>query len=180
MIHQWVFITDTIDALYGSPSASHALLDQLSTRLLSMPSARRKPRVDMDKSYPPLLLLARGNHAGDDDGGGSSNLVFPSVTKVDPALGLGLDVSELQTLGGRPLKRPLISVRSVVSIKELDEFVHNASSQAFEQAFTMAEPDMEYIDALLVSDLMYLDFTASGGGQSPVIAPAGFVSDFEL
>ncbi|KAJ2137737.1 hypothetical protein GGH17_001432, partial [Coemansia sp. RSA 788] len=169
LIHQWVFITDTIDALYGSPSASHALLDRLCTRLLSMPSTRRKSAVVRDNSYPPALLTR----------GEDSNLVFSSVAAIDPALGVDLGATELQMLGGRPLKRPIISVRSVASIKELDEFVHNALAQTFQEAFTMAEPDMEYIDALLMSDLMFLDFTAANS-QSPVLSPAGFVSDFEL
>ncbi|KAJ2470159.1 hypothetical protein IWW56_006588, partial [Coemansia sp. RSA 2131] len=52
-------------------------------------------------------------------------------------------------------------------------------AQTFQEAFTMAEPDMEFIDALLMSDLMFLDFTAANS-QSPVLSPAGFVSDFEL
>ncbi|KAJ1847003.1 hypothetical protein LPJ70_001754, partial [Coemansia sp. RSA 2708] len=171
LIHQWIFITDTIDALYGSRSASHALLDQLSARLLSMPSsARRKHAQLKDKSYPSILLA-------DSDG---PSLKFPWVTEVDPELGLALNATELQTLSGRPLKRPIISIRSVVSIKDVDAFVHNASAQAFEAAFTMAEPDTEFIEALLVSDLMYLDFTTNANNQSPSMAPAGFISDFEL
>ncbi|KAJ2530185.1 hypothetical protein IWW43_004470 [Coemansia sp. RSA 1935] len=51
--------------------------------------------------------------------------------------------------------------RSVASIKELDEFVHNASAQTFQEAFTVAKPDMGLTDALLMSNLMFLDFTAA-------------------
>ncbi|KAJ2450431.1 hypothetical protein EV183_004307 [Coemansia sp. RSA 2336] len=172
MVHQWIFITDTIDALYGSRSASHALLDQLSARLLSMPSKRRSASRKKDLSYPPALLET------DDD---NASLIFASsVTQVDASLGLDMDSTELQTLGGRPLKRPLISIRSITSVKELDVFVHNASAQAFQSAFTTAVPDTEYIEALLLSDIMYLDFTSSVNNQSPSMAPAGFISDFEL
>ncbi|KAJ2850140.1 hypothetical protein IWW36_002142 [Coemansia brasiliensis] len=172
MVHQWIFITDTIDALYGSRSASHALLDQLSARLLSMPSKRRSAFKKKDLSYPPILL---------EDNDDNSNLIFSSsVTEVDSSLGLDMDATELQTLGGRPLKRPLISIRSISSVKELDMFVHNASAQAFQSAFTTAVPDTEYIEALLLSDIMYLDFTSAANNQSPSMAPAGFISDFEL
>ncbi|KAJ1870875.1 hypothetical protein LPJ55_004307 [Coemansia sp. RSA 990] len=172
MVHQWIFITDTIDALYGSRSASHALLDQLSARLLSMPSKRRSASRKKDLSYPPVLLEA------DDD---NASLIFSSsVTQVDASLGLDMDAAELQALGGRPLKRPLISIRSIASVKELDVFVHNASAQAFQSAFTAALPDTEYIEALLLSDIMYLDFTSAVNNQSPSMAPAGFISDFEL
>ncbi|KAI8319704.1 hypothetical protein GQ54DRAFT_292419 [Martensiomyces pterosporus] len=134
LVHQWVFITDTIDALYGSRSASYALLDLLSSRLLSMPSKRSK----------------RG----------------------------GLSEPDLQTLGSRPLKRPIIRIRSVTSIRDLDAFVHNASVQAYQTAYTMAEPDMEFIEALLVSDLLYFDF---GGAASttPAAAPLSHNGEYE-
>ncbi|KAJ1948638.1 hypothetical protein EC988_005093 [Linderina pennispora] len=71
---------------------------------------------------------------------------------------LSMSEGSLQSLGTRPLKRPIIRVRSVTSIRELDAFVHNASVQAYQTAYTMAEPDMQFIEALLVSDLMYFDF----------------------
>ncbi|KAJ2185545.1 hypothetical protein IW145_005528, partial [Coemansia sp. RSA 521] len=78
-----------------------------------------------------------------------------------PALSIYLGATEMQMLVRRPLIRPLISERSVASIKELDEFVHNASAQTFQEAFTVAKPDMGLTDALLMSNLMFLDFTAA-------------------
>ncbi|KAJ1943171.1 hypothetical protein EC988_006304, partial [Linderina pennispora] len=61
LVHQWIFITDTIDALYGSRSASYALLDQLSTRLLSMPTRhgirRAHVSVGLDNGTYPALLI---------------------------------------------------------------------------------------------------------------------------
>ncbi|PIA13204.1 hypothetical protein COEREDRAFT_78046 [Coemansia reversa NRRL 1564] len=114
LLHQWIFITDTVDALYASRSASHALLDRLSTRLLSMPSRSQS---------------------------------------------LGMSLSEMQLLGATPMKRPIICLRSVSSIRELDAFVHNASVQTYQATYTLAEPDLEFIDAVLLSDLLYFDFT---------------------
>ncbi|KAJ1730347.1 hypothetical protein LPJ61_003061 [Coemansia biformis] len=170
MIHQWIFITDTIDALYASRSASYALLDRLSTRLLSMPSTTRRtlpggngggggsskrrpadgPRGGDEATYPQLLV------AEDSD---PTNLVYQPVLQqgLDAAREGGLESEELDALTANPLKRPIIRVRSVSSIRELDTFIHNASVQTYQAAFTLAEPDMEFIEALLVSDLMYLD-----------------------
>ncbi|KAJ2486950.1 hypothetical protein IWW37_005432 [Coemansia sp. RSA 2050] len=166
LVHQWVFITDTIDALYGSRSL--ALLDQLSSRLLSMPR-RRTPGLDGD-TYPALLM-------SDDP----TNLVYHQMSDrgVATAGDLGLDCADLQTLGGRPLKRPIIRVRSVKSIRELDAFVHNASVQAYQAAFTLAEPDTEFIEALLVSDLIFFDF--GGGSSAPALVDsvAGYIGEYD-
>ncbi|KAJ1679766.1 hypothetical protein EV182_001371, partial [Spiromyces aspiralis] len=41
IIHQWLFITDTIDALYGGRNSPYALVDVLSSRLLSIPHPSR-------------------------------------------------------------------------------------------------------------------------------------------
>ncbi|KAJ2382995.1 hypothetical protein GGI23_007246, partial [Coemansia sp. RSA 2559] len=75
--------------------------------------------------------------------------------------------------------RPILRVRSVASIKDIDAFVHNASVQAYQAAYTMAEPDVEFIEALLLSDLMYFDF-GDVDGATPVVAPTDIVSDFGL
>ncbi|KAJ1942406.1 hypothetical protein FBU59_003207 [Linderina macrospora] len=163
LVHQWIFITDTIDALYGSRSASYALLDQLSTRLLSMPSRHgiRHVSVGLDNGTYPAMLIT--------DSDDPTNLVYRQTSKPgeEIATKLGVSDGDLQALGTRPLKRPIIRVRSVASIRELDAFVHNASVQAYQTAYTMAEPDMQFIEALLVSDLMYFDFgsTSSGAAQ---------------
>ncbi|KAJ2721382.1 hypothetical protein GGI07_003993, partial [Coemansia sp. Benny D115] len=170
LVHQWIFITDTIDALYGSRSVSHALLDQLSSRLLSMPSrntTRRSTRSGSQQTqgtsalpnpdtYPRLLV------SDNDD---PTNLVYqqisPGATELVKSGQLGLNsnsTANLQNLCARPFKRPIIRVRSVTSIRELDAFVHNASVQTYQAAYTMAEPDIEFIEALLVSDMMYFDF----------------------
>ncbi|KAJ2772292.1 hypothetical protein IWQ56_001446, partial [Coemansia nantahalensis] len=166
MIHQWIFITDTIDALYASRSASYALLDRLSTRLLSMPSATRRAGPGRkagkagDATLPSLLAAA------DDDDDDPTNLVFQPVPPqgLDAARAEGLEREDLEPLAASPLKRPIVRMRAVSSIRELDVFLHNASVQTYQAAITLAEPDHEFIEALLVSDLLYLDL----GGAVPV------------
>ncbi|KAJ2716111.1 hypothetical protein H4R19_000830 [Coemansia spiralis] len=168
MIHQWIFITDTIDALYASRSASCALLDRLSTRLLSMPSATRragpggKARKGGDAALP-AAAAADDNCSEDDD---PTNLVYQPVPVqgLDVARAGGLEREDLEVLAASPLKRPIIRARAVSSIRELDVFIHNASVQTFQAAFMLAEPDLAFIEALLVSDLLYLDL----GGAVPV------------
>ncbi|KAJ2007301.1 hypothetical protein GGI04_001560 [Coemansia thaxteri] len=185
LVHQWIFITDTIDALYGSRSSSSALLDQLSSRLLSMPVSRRKPRSDglasanarttagLDSETYPAILLS--------DSDDPTNLVHHQMSAEGAAAAsaLGLERAELQDLGGRPLKRPIIRVRSVTSIRELDAFVHNASAQAYQTAFTLAEPDTEFIESLLVSDLIFFDFGGSSTGSAAVAPPPGYANTYE-
>ncbi|KAJ2336384.1 hypothetical protein GGI00_000861, partial [Coemansia sp. RSA 2681] len=180
LVHQWIFITDTIDALHGSRSSSSALLDQLSSRLLSMPAASRgrnksaaNGAIDSD-TYPTILL------SDNDD---PTNLVYHQMSAkgIATAKALDLDGADLQTLSGRPLKRPIIRVRSVTSIRELDAFVHNASVQAYQAAFTLAEPDSEFIEALLVSDLIFFDFGSNSSSTSSVVlAPvSGYIGEYE-
>ncbi|KAJ1959375.1 hypothetical protein GGI12_004368, partial [Dipsacomyces acuminosporus] len=172
LVHQWIFITDTIDALYGSRSASYALLDQLSTRLLSMPSKRGR-RVGTGvgisgglpvDTYPKILLT---------DSDDPTNLVYQQLSEKGAAIAksLGLNKNDLQSLGEHPRKRPIIRIRSVASIRELDAFVHNASVQAYQAAYTMAEPDMEFIEALLVSDLLYFDFGTASNTSLAMASP---------
>ncbi|KAJ1650736.1 hypothetical protein GGF38_005754 [Coemansia sp. RSA 25] len=104
-----------------------------------------------------------------------------SAKGIATAKALDLDGADLQTLSGRPLKRPIIRVRSVTSIRELDAFVHNASVQAYQAAFTLAEPDTEFIEALLVSDLIFFDFGSNSSTTSSVVlAPvSGYIGEYE-
>ncbi|KAJ2077125.1 hypothetical protein H4R24_005314 [Coemansia sp. RSA 988] len=176
LLHQWIFITDTIDALYASRSASHALLDRLSTRLLSMPS---RPRVAPSSAANghgayPLALVA--------DSDDPTNLVYQPISEAgkSAAESLNMTLSEMQLLGATPLKRPIIRLRSVSSIRELDAFVHNASVQTYQATYTLAEPDLEFIDAILLSDLLYFDFSpvSATSPSSPSTAQlSGFGDD---
>ncbi|KAJ2697412.1 hypothetical protein FB645_005930 [Coemansia sp. IMI 203386] len=174
LVHQWIFITDTIDALYGSRSVSTALLDQLSSRLLSIPTkaSRRSNQRSADRApagsnldngtYPQMLVS---------DNADPTNLAYRQISLAATELagsGILSSASDLQTLSGHPLKRPIVRARSIASIRDLDAFVHNASLQTYQAAYTMAEPDMEFIEALLVSDLMYVDFA---GSASAYVSP---------
>ncbi|KAI7822798.1 Dopey, N-terminal-domain-containing protein [Kickxella alabastrina] len=193
LVHQWIFITDTIDALYGSRSVSYALLDRLSSRLLSMPSSNAGRRVsrpgdqmnfgalasNLDSDTYPKVLFS--------DSDDPTNLVYQQVSPAAAELTKSgiIDLAsdaDLQTLSGRPLKRPIIRVRSVTSIRELDAFVHNASVQTYQAAYTMAEPDVEFIEALLVSDLMYMDFagTSMTTAAAPSTPTGAFTGDYEF
>ncbi|KAJ1799857.1 hypothetical protein LPJ59_001537 [Coemansia sp. RSA 2399] len=197
LVHQWIFITDTIDALYASRSTSTALLDQLSSRLLSMPQfssnhamtrrggSKGKQQQNRGAKYSSPLAKRLNNSSYPkellSDSDDPTNLVYQQVSAKGLAVAkpMGLDSDDLHMLGGHPLKRPILRVRSVASIKDIDAFVHNASVQAYQAAYTMAEPDVEFIEALLLSDLMYFDFGDVDGATSAVV-PTGIVSDFEL
>ncbi|KAJ1939079.1 hypothetical protein GGF37_004543 [Kickxella alabastrina] len=133
--------------------------------------------LDSD-TYPKVLFS---------DSDDPTNLVYQQVSPAAAELTKSgiIDLAsdaDLQTLSGRPLKRPIIRVRSVTSIRELDAFVHNASVQTYQAAYTMAEPDVEFIEALLVSDLMYMDFasTSMTAAAAPSTPTGAFTGDYEF
>ncbi|KAJ1722421.1 hypothetical protein LPJ53_003147 [Coemansia erecta] len=161
LVHQWIFITDTVDALYASRSTAAALLDQLSSRLLSTSSS----------AAAAAAAAAAGRRGREQDGEEEdpSNLAFRHLpahvlSELDQALpppsdGRLLPPDRLvQVVGARPLKRPIIRLRHIASTRDLDTFVHSASLLTYQAAYLMADPDIPFIDELLQNDLMYLDF----------------------
>ncbi|KAJ2390013.1 hypothetical protein GGI23_005709, partial [Coemansia sp. RSA 2559] len=138
LVHQWIFITDTIDALYASRSTSTALLDQLSSRLLSMPQfssshamarrggAKGKQQQSRGAKYSSPLAKRLNNSSYPkellSDSDDPTNLVYQQVSAKGLAVArpMGLDSDDLHMLGGHPLKRPILRVRSVASIKDID------------------------------------------------------------
>ncbi|RUP50361.1 Dopey, N-terminal-domain-containing protein [Jimgerdemannia flammicorona] len=62
---------------------------------------------------------------------------FPSVS---PSLG--------------ELKRPMLTMRTITSIRQLEFFVNHVSLYVYQSTFTLAKPDMLFIDGLLQNDLL--------------------------
>ncbi|KAJ1920551.1 hypothetical protein H4219_001250 [Mycoemilia scoparia] len=201
LVHQWLFITDTIDALYGGQNSPYALIDILSSRLLSVPHHRRRRSsavgskkngtIDFDdldadalgdslnyyveaspNKIPTSAVVSTGQdtissglplskvhsiwsrfpnvyynyHQFDasGDGGGTSLKPTTSVSSSSNPKFIAVDA---------PLKRPMIRLRSINSIRQLDDFIHNASLQQYQAAFTLAMPDLLFVDLLLKQDL---------------------------
>ncbi|KAJ1674114.1 hypothetical protein EV182_003935 [Spiromyces aspiralis] len=57
-----------------------------------------------------------------------------------------------------PLKRLMIKVRAIDSIRELDDFIHNSSLQHYQELFTLAIPDLVFIEAVIERDLGYQSY----------------------
>ncbi|KAI9258777.1 Dopey, N-terminal-domain-containing protein [Phascolomyces articulosus] len=52
------------------------------------------------------------------------------------------------------LKRPMLTMRSISSIQQLAFFVEHVSLYAYQCSFTLAHPDMPFIESLLQTDLL--------------------------
>ncbi|CAG8486931.1 23999_t:CDS:10 [Cetraspora pellucida] len=59
-------------------------------------------------------------------------------------------------------KRPMLTLHSITSIKQLEFFVRNISLYVYHSTYTLAKPDMPYIESLLENDLLEY----SGGLES--------------
>lgn len=52
------------------------------------------------------------------------------------------------------LKRPMLTMRTITSIRQLEFFVNHVSLYVYQSTFTLAKPDMPFIDGLLQNDLL--------------------------
>lgn len=52
------------------------------------------------------------------------------------------------------LKRPMLTMRSISSVQQLAFFVDHVGLYAYQSSFTLAKPDMPFIESLLQTDLL--------------------------
>ncbi|KAJ1975117.1 hypothetical protein H4R34_004454 [Dimargaris verticillata] len=125
--HQWMFITDTIDALYGTRSDSYALLDRMSDQLLTFGSnqAYRKGKSPIGSPTHPKRAMG--------------------TTSATQSL------ASSSTAG----KRPLITAGAITSLQELEPFIHNISLHTYQATYSLSQPDTAYIEEWLVRDLIF-------------------------
>jgi hypothetical protein len=131
---EWIFVTDTIEAVYRSPNSyPSALVDRLAIRTGS--------GLNVSGS--------RGNSFSDDD---VYQKVFPTS-----------DVSEVQTIIAaqsglrpdfRPLRRPIIQARNCQNISELIPFMSHLSVLMYEGSYALSGPaDMEVCEKQVLEDI---------------------------
>jgi hypothetical protein len=54
-------------------------------------------------------------------------------------------------------RRPMLTVRNITSIQELGFFVKSVSQYVYQSTYTLAKPDIPYIENLLENDLLEHD-----------------------
>ncbi|CAG8458839.1 9044_t:CDS:10 [Racocetra persica] len=63
-------------------------------------------------------------------------------------------ISWTHAISPRGNKRPMLTLHSITSIKQLEFFVRNISLYVYHSTYTLAKPDMPYIESLLENDLL--------------------------
>ncbi|KAG9326517.1 hypothetical protein KVV02_007666 [Mortierella alpina] len=54
----------------------------------------------------------------------------------------------------RPLKRPMLTMRSIQSVRELEFFLTHVAQYAYHTTYTLAKPDTQFIEALIERDML--------------------------
>lgn len=55
------------------------------------------------------------------------------------------------------LKRPMLTMRTIASIRQLSFFVEHVGLYVYQSSFTLSRPDLPFIESLLQNDLIKED-----------------------
>ncbi|MBW0470508.1 hypothetical protein O181_010223, partial [Austropuccinia psidii MF-1] len=152
-IHQWMFITDTVDAMYPPDSwFPHAIIDRLAEILRESLSNQLTETTDLNEHSPPPLLQSSPL---------LPRLVTSNLSQV-PSMGSLRAHNSSRTLspllhGSSMLangRRPLLSrTKKIDSIKPLERFFSKISLMNYEACYAGGAIDWETVEADLESDL---------------------------
>lgn len=134
--HQWMFVTDTVDAVYR-PEAwiPEAVMDQLAEIVVDLPDLRVRPISLI--AFDGAVELSDGYLQEHSEHGDNVMVGAALVSSVMERAGSGL------TNGTSPststLRRPLLSsIRSIDSIKDLVPFFSHVSLFSYESVYSSA------------------------------------------
>ncbi|CAG8446762.1 2882_t:CDS:10 [Ambispora leptoticha] len=131
-VYEWMFITDTIDVIYRStPGSSYAQLDKLSEKLIAQQSGDFK---NTQANQIPKKSKRTGSPSPQ-----------PQPSSISSS------ISHLTT---DELKRPMLTMRIITDLGQLEFFVRHVSLYVYQSTFSLAEPDLVYIESLLENDLL--------------------------
>lgn len=132
-VHQWIFITDTVDAIYRPEDwFPEAMLDQLAEIASSLPLVSS---VSASAAFLPSSSSSNHN---------KNNSISTSTWALDSA-----------PSGGRPMRRPLLgSTRTIDSMRDLVPFFSNVSIASYESVYASGgNIDWEVIERGIMEDL---------------------------
>ncbi|KAI8459463.1 Dopey, N-terminal-domain-containing protein [Phakopsora pachyrhizi] len=148
-IHQWMFITDTVDAMYPPDSwFSHAIIDRLAEvmreKLGSRLNARRmsSPK-DMRKELDPISVSVTPSLSR------NGSALNTSVSRLTQDYEISLSLNAFA-----PKRRPLLlGTKKVDSIKPLERFFSRISLMNYEACYSGGTIDMEAVEIDLECDV---------------------------
>jgi hypothetical protein len=137
--HQWIFVTDTVDAVYRPDNwTPQAMMDELAETAGNLPVAESRVRTD------PIVCIGEEPD-------------FKSFLQEANSNGLALPALQATTLhpGARPMRRPLLQgLRQVNSIRDLVPFFSNVSVAGYESVYASGgSVDWEAIEEGLMEDM---------------------------
>ncbi|CAG8680344.1 18141_t:CDS:10 [Gigaspora margarita] len=74
-------------------------------------------------------------------------------------------ISGAHTISHEGKKRPMLTLHSITNIKQLEPFLRNISLCVYHSTYTLAKPDIPYIESLLESDLLEYSGGLEAGNQ---------------
>ncbi|RIA92963.1 Dopey, N-terminal-domain-containing protein [Glomus cerebriforme] len=66
----------------------------------------------------------------------------------------GSPLSRIPTFSNGDVKRPMLTLKSITSIRQLEFFVRNVSLYVYQSIYTLAKPDFQHIESLLENDML--------------------------
>ncbi|KAJ3040698.1 hypothetical protein HDV00_010591 [Rhizophlyctis rosea] len=160
--HQWIFVTETLELLHDLMTAQVrpvALVDKLSYKWTGgAPSSTLSTYIGV--SAVP---------SADSDISGSKGTANASMQPILPE-------HERPNIG-EALRRPLLTMRSIHDRKQLEPFVQSVSGYVYQTTYSVAKPDLDFIESMLESDFLDVEDAALGARNGVRIVGAGSGSD---
>ena len=75
-----------------------------------------------------------------------------SLQAMETAFDFSMETSMQPSLGS--LKRPMLTMKSISSIKQLSFFIEHVGLYVYQSSFTLSKPDLPFIESLLGNDLI--------------------------
>ncbi|CAG8433328.1 13062_t:CDS:10 [Ambispora gerdemannii] len=136
-VYEWIFITDTIDVIYRSASeSSYAQLDKLGEKLIV-----QHERSGDSKNTQANQISKKPKR--------TSSPLPPQLPSISSS-----STSLISHSTGGDLKRPMLTMRTITNLGQLEFFVRHVSLYVYQSTFSLAEPDLAYIESLLENDLL--------------------------
>ncbi|KAK5828752.1 Dopey, N-terminal-domain-containing protein [Linnemannia elongata] len=181
-IHQWIFISDAIrQTVMHSPMGEampHALMDRLGKKLFEeaplegYASANNSTSINSNTMLPEddrwltendiLQQMSFGSQNLASSAG--SNLSLPlsaSPTLTGPQSeksvvrgGFQQQQQSSSSSSSRALKRPMLTMRSIQHVRELEFFLSHVAQYVYHTTYTLAKPDTKFIEALIERDML--------------------------
>ncbi|KAF9137838.1 hypothetical protein BGX30_009855 [Mortierella sp. GBA39] len=180
-IHQWIFISDAIrQTVMHSPMGEampHALMDRLGKKLFEEAPLEGYASANNNTSINSNSMLSEEDRwltendilqqmsVGSQNLASStgSNLSLPlsaSPTLTGPqseksvVRGGSQQQQQSSSSSSRTLKRPMLTMRSIQHVRELEFFLSHVAQYVYHTTYTLAKPDTKFIEALIERDML--------------------------